>query len=139
MNLISVYERRDRHELLYRLLSERDETINISHKAMPAFCQHVAFVESKPYTAWYFITENDEVHGACYLSNQDEIGIHVFRASQGRGYGPRAVNEIIGLHGRRRYLANINPRNERSAALFANLGFKLVQHTFALDEPASGH
>lgn len=132
MTLISVYERPDRHELLWNLLKERDETTNISHKAMPTWCEHVAFVESKPYAAWYFII-GDDVHGACYLSKQDEIGVHVFRASQGCGYGPRAVNEIIRLHGRRRYIANISPRNERSAALFAALGFKLVQHTYSLE------
>lgn len=138
MNLISVYKRPDRHDILWRLLLERDETINISHKKMPGWCQHVAFVESKPYKVWFFICDPGPV-GACYLSKQNEIGIHVFRASQGRGYGPRAVDEIIRTHGPGRYLANINPRNERSAALFANLGFKLCQHTYALDEPASGH
>ena len=138
MNLISIYERPNRHDLLYRLLAEREEEINISHKVMPPWCEHFRFIESKPYTAWYFICDPDPV-GACYLSKQNEIGVHVFRASQGRGYGPRAVKAIIKQHGRRRYLANINPRNERSATLFAALGFRLVQHTYALDESASGH
>ena len=139
MTLTSIYERTDRHELLYRLLAERDETINISHKAMPTFCQHFRFVETKPYTAWYFIKDGDEVLGACYLSKQNELGIHLFRTSQGRGYGKRAIEEMVRIHGPRRYLANISPRNERSAALFAGLGFRLCQHTFELNEPAPGH
>jgi RimJ/RimL family protein N-acetyltransferase len=138
MKLLSIYERPDRHELLWNLLRERDETTNISHKEMPGWCEHFRFIEAKPYTAWYFIVDGD-VHGACYLSRHNEIGVHVFRASQGRGYGPRAIDALIKLHGPGRYLANINPRNERSATLFANRGFRLCQHTYALDEPASGH
>jgi RimJ/RimL family protein N-acetyltransferase len=131
MKLISVYDRLDRHELLYRLLAERDETINISHKAMPGWCQHVAFVESRPYEAWYFIVE-DEVHGACYLTKGDEIGVHIFKASQGGGRGPRAVETLIRKHGPRRYLANINPRNANSEGMFARLGFTLCQYTYEL-------
>ena len=139
MKLIPVYERPDRHELLWRLLLERDDTINISHRVMPGWCQHIAFVDSKPYAAWYFITDGDEVRGACYLTRGDEIGIHIYRVSQGRGYGPRAVEAIIREHGPRRYLANISPRNEPSAAMFARLGFKLCQHTYELNEPAPSH
>lgn len=139
MNLISVYERPDCYELLHKLLAERDETANISHKDMPGWCQHIMFVESRPYKAWYFIVEDGQALGSCYLSRQNEIGIHLFRACQGRGYGPRAVKEIIRLHGPGRYLANVSPRNERSAALFANLGFKCIQHTFELNEPAPDH
>jgi hypothetical protein len=37
---------------------------------------------------------------------------------------------LMQRHGHRRYLANINPRNERSAYLFSRLGFNLVQHTY---------
>jgi len=139
MNLISVYERPDRHELLYRLLAERDDEVNISHKAMPGFCQHIAFVESKPYEAWYFIVGGDDVYGACYLTKGDEIGIHIFRSHRGHGYGKRAVEALIRDKGPRRYLANISPRNENSAAMFSRLGFTLIQHTYELNEPAPSH
>jgi RimJ/RimL family protein N-acetyltransferase len=138
MKLIPVYDRLDRHELLYRLLAERSDEVNISHKAMPGWCQHVAFVESKPYEAWYFIVD-DEVHGACYLTKGDEIGIHIYRDSRGGGRGPKAVKALIREHGPRRYLANVNPRNEPSAAMFARLGFTLIQHTYELNEPAPSH
>lgn len=129
MALTSVYRRPDRHEILYRLLSERDEGVNISHKAMPCWGDHIRFVESMPYEAWYFI---GDVFGACYLSRQNEIGVFVFNEHRGKGYGRAAIQEIMRLHGKRRYLANVNPRNERSAALFASLGFELCQHTYAL-------
>lgn len=130
MNLTSVYERPDRASLLYVLLGERDETVNISHRAMPSWDEHVRFVESKPYAAWYFIVDGSLVLGACYLSKQDEIGIWIYRAHQGRGLGPEAVKLLMEQHGPRRYLANVNPRNDRSAAMFMNLGFRLCQHTY---------
>jgi RimJ/RimL family protein N-acetyltransferase len=125
---------------LYKLLQERDETTNISHKGLPDFETHRAFVESKPYADWCFIGIDhwkngdcfDLVVGACYLSKQDEIGVFIFKAYQGKGYGWRAVKALIDKHGPRRYLANINPRNERSADLFARMGFKLIQHTYEL-------
>jgi RimJ/RimL family protein N-acetyltransferase len=129
MNLISIYERPDRALVLYQLLEERDPAANISHRAMPSWDEHVRFVETKPYEAWYFI-EREGIVGACYLSKQDEIGVFVFKAHQGKNYGPWAIEAIMLKHGKRRYLANISPRNERSAEIFRNLGFKQIQATY---------
>lgn len=129
MNLLSVYERPDRALVLYQLLEERDPSANISHKAMPSWEDHVRFVESKPYEAWYFI-ENATIAGACYLSRQNEIGVAVFKAHQGNGYGPWAVQALMLKHGRRRYLANVSPHNERSAEMFEGLGFTHIQNTY---------
>jgi RimJ/RimL family protein N-acetyltransferase len=131
MNLISIYERPDRHALLYQLLSERDEAVNISHRAMPCWGDHVRYVESNPHEAWYFICDPDPV-GACYLSKSNEIGVFVFHNHQKRGYGRAAVKALMEKHGGRRYIANINPRNDPSQFLFKNLGFKLVQNTYEL-------
>ncbi len=130
ISLSSIYERPDRHELLYQLLGERDETVNISHKVMPAWADHVRFVESQPYEAWYFI--GDEPFGACYLTKQNEIGIFIFKEHQRKGYGIRAIDALIDKHGHRRYLANISSRNAPSISLFRKLGFNHAQHTYAL-------
>jgi RimJ/RimL family protein N-acetyltransferase len=130
MNLISAYERHDDGWLLYRLLGERDESVNISHKTMPCVADHIKFFKSKPYEAWYLILENAEPVGACYLSKQNEIGVQIFKRHQGKGYGKAAVQELMKRHGKRRYLANINPQNERSAKMFKDLGFGLIQHTY---------
>ncbi len=43
-----------------------------------------------------------------------------------------AVLELIRLHGPRRYLANINPRNDASIAMFQGLGFTHIQNTYEL-------
>lgn len=131
INLVSVYERPDRFQVLYDLLSERDETVNISHRRMPTWAEHVQFVESGPYRAWYLICYGD-CCGACYLTRNDEIGVQIFKKYQGWGIGPAAVMALMEKHGPRRYLANINPHNERSASMFCRLGFNLVQHTYAL-------
>lgn len=128
MNLTPIAKRPDRYTLLYDLLSERDETVNISHREMPHWEDHAKFVEKHPYEAWYFIGQ--EPVGAIYLTKQNEIGIGIFKEHQGKGYGPQAIKELMRRHGKRRYLANINPRNEPSARVFSNLGFKLVQHTY---------
>jgi len=131
MRLTSIYERPDRAQILFQLLEEREPDQNISHKAMPTWKEHLSFVESKPYKAWYFI-EDEGIVGACYLSKQDEIGIFVFKAHQGKNYGPLAVKAIMHEHGKRRYLANIAPGNERSRRIFRDLGFKHIQCTYEL-------
>jgi RimJ/RimL family protein N-acetyltransferase len=116
--------------LLYDLMGERDETINISHREMPTFDDHVCFVERRPYTEWSFIAVGDEIVGAIYLSHQDEIGCFLYRKYRGMGYGRRAILALMDSHGPRRYLANINPRNDPSRALFVSLGFTICQHTY---------
>src|SRR6185295_6171687 len=85
MNLISIYERQDRCLLLFKLLAERDDTVNISHSAMPTWEQHIKFVDKKPYEKWFFGLSGDTVVGACYLTKQNEIGIFVFKEFQGKG------------------------------------------------------
>lgn len=131
MELTSVYERHDRHELLFRLLAERGEEVNISHKEMPSWEEHIKFVESHPYEAWYFICDPEPV-GACYLTSHNEIGVFVFAEHQKRGYARAAVKAIMKEHGPGRYLANVSPRNEASRFLFSGLGFKMLQHTYEL-------
>ncbi len=136
MNLVDIYERHDRHQVLYDLLKEREgrDDINISHRGTPAWNDHVAFVESQPYAAWYLICDGDDPVGTCYLTDYNEIGIWIFSRHHGKGYGKQAVEALMQNHGPRRYLANINPRNEKSRRLWEGLGFTLLQHTYGRDE-----
>ena len=130
MKLTNIYGRPDRARVLYRLLGERKPDECISHSAMPSFEEHTRFIESRPYEGWFFI-ENGETVGAAYLSKQNEIGVFVFEAHRGKGYGKWAIEVIMANHGKRRYLANINPQNTKSAALFKSLGFYLIQNTYS--------
>lgn len=132
MKLVSVYDNPLAAAHLYQLLKERDESVNISHRAMPTWDEHLRFVASIPYAAWYLIDVDGEMVGATYLTRQDEIGIFIFRAYQGRGFGKQAVTLLTEAHPRQHYLANINPDNHRSISMFTGMGFGLLQQTYEL-------
>ena len=118
---------------LYELLKERDPRANISHKKMPSFKQHIKFVLSRPYSKWYVIVESEKDVGSIYLTKNNEIGIFIRKNVQGRGIGFNALKLLIEKNPRDRYLANVNPKNEKSIQFFKNNGFKLIQHTYELE------
>ena len=131
MNLVDVYQC-DAAWNLYNLLFERTKEQSISHKAMPSYEEHLRFIASKPYMAWYLIEVNGAMVGAVYLSKQREIGISIFKQWQGQGFAWDAVTELMRRHPGR-FLANINPANVASIGLFTNLNFKHIQNTYELE------
>lgn len=131
MRLNSVYEYAGvGWPALYRLLEERHPTQNISHKELPSIEEHITFVRSKPYLAWYYITTDVAIVGSIYLTRNREVGIGIIKAHQGKGYGTKALAELSRLHPGR-MLANINPDNAASLAFFHSQGFKPLQVTYA--------
>ncbi len=132
LELVDVYGVKGAAELLYRFLALRPKNVNISHRKMPTFPQHLRFFNSKPYKAWYFLrAPSGEDFGSIYLTKHDEIGIFLLKSHQGKGCGKKAVKLIIRKHpGVKRFLANISPKNPRSLEFFASLGFKHIQNTF---------
>lgn len=160
IELVDVYGEPLAMDILYDLLKERstedDPNVNISHRALPPYEEHRAFVDSFPYRAWHLIRLNEEVPcegeapaviaptyvGYVSITRRDEIGIVLFRAHRGKGYGRKAMQllldrykpqEAIASERAGVFLANINPKNERSIRLFTSLGFKLRQHTYGLE------
>lgn len=121
-------------QFLYDLLKERDPRANISHRKMPTFSQHEKFVNSKPYSKWYIITDSGEKVGSIYLTKQNEIGIFVKKDVQSKGIGMKAIIEMMEKNPRSRYLANVNPKNRKSIEFFKKNGFKLLQYTFELEK-----
>ena len=121
-------------EFLYNLLLERDSRANISHKKMPSLDEHTHFVLSKPYTKWYVIDLEGKKVGSIYLSKQNEIGIFLKKNIQGKGIGKYALEMLKKRNPRKRFLANVNPKNKNSAKFFRQNGFKLIQHTYELEE-----
>jgi len=119
-------------EFLYKLLEKRDSTANISHKKMPSYEEHVQFVHSKPYSVWYVIIVNNERVGSIYLSKQDEIGILLISDMTGKGMGRIALELLMRKNPRKRYLANISPKNKKSTEFFEKNGFRLIQYTYEL-------
>jgi len=122
------------YRFLYNLLMERDARANISHKKMPTYNQHVAFVSAKPYSKWYVILYDTNKVGSIYLTSQNEIGIFIKKSFQGKQLGNIALCKMIQKNPKKRYLANVNPLNKKSMRFFKNNGFKLIQYTFELSK-----
>ena len=113
---------------------ERDLRQNISHKKMPTYNQHVSFVSSKPYSKWYVILYGANKIGSVYLTSQNEIGIFIKKSFQNKKIGNTALCRLIQKNPKRRYLANVNPKNTKSIKFFKDNGFKLIQYTFELSK-----
>lgn len=133
MKLIDLYAMPSLWDVPYRLLQEREPHQSISHKAMPTWDEHCGFIRSHPYKVWYLIqTPLGEIAGCVYLSRQREIGIGILKKHRGQGLAKSAIAELMRMNPGR-ILANINPANEVSIALFENFGAKLIQYTFELE------
>jgi len=135
-------------EFLFNLLKERDPRVNISHRKMPTYNTHLKFIKSKPYKKWYIVirvtksssnkksvySDSKTKVASVYLSKNDEIGIFVSKKFHGMNIGKFALNELISRNPRKRYLANVNPKNKKSIKFFKNNNFKLIQYTFELSD-----
>lgn len=133
LTLVSVYRLPKRApRLLYTLLQERELRANISHRAMPSWRQHCNFIARRPYAAWYLIRSRTDYVGAIYLTAMNEIGVSILARWRRFGFGPRAIRLLMRKHARRRYLANVNPRNAKWIRMFKRLGFRNVQQTYEL-------
>lgn len=119
---------------LYNLLKERNPNMNISHKKMPRYSEHVKFVKSKPYTKWNIIEYGKQKIGSIYLSKNNEIGIFLKKQFQGKNVGQESLVLFMKMNPRKRYLANVSPKNIASQKFFKKNGFKLIQYTYEFEE-----
>ena len=131
-------------DLTWQLLEERPAEASISHRQiqMPTWKQHEDYVLNHPYVAWYAILNDDSIAvGTVLLTKHNEIGIAILLAYQRNGYAREAISEIMRMHdpapakpGERRgtFLANVNPNNQASIALFKSLGGRLIQFTYEM-------
>ncbi len=120
-------------KFLFEILEEREQRVNISHRKMPTFEQHKKFVASKPYSKWYVILQGIEKAGSIYLSKQNEIGIFLKKGSHHTGIGTVALKLIMEKNPKKRYLANVNPKNKKSIEFFKKNDFNILQHTYELN------
>lgn len=143
--LESVYKHPGGANALYELLrgrsTEADPHVNISHRALPSYQKHLAFVRSHPYRGWYFVKVDGLVAGSVNLTKLNEIGIVLSPDYRGKGLGKQALQMLLARvkplsaipsHRLGRFVANINPKNERSIRLFTSLGFVHIQNTYQL-------
>jgi RimJ/RimL family protein N-acetyltransferase len=113
-------------------LKERNPTANISHKKMPTYAEHVKFVMSRPYSKWYIIIHKNKKVGTIYLTKQNEIGIFIKNKMQDKRIGQRTLELLMEKNPRKRYLANVSPKNKKSIRFFTGNAFKLIQYTYEL-------
>lgn len=133
MELLSLYDHTELWNIPYQLLQEREPYQSISHRAMPTWEEHCAYVRSKPHLAWYaFKSSADFTAGCVYLSKHREIGIGVLHAHRGQGLAKEAVQAIMAKHPGR-FLANVTLANSVSRQLFYSLGFRLLSQTYILE------
>jgi len=117
---------------LFKLLKNRDQFENISHKIMPTFKNHEKFVKSKPYFKWYIIYEDLKKIGSAYITNQNEIGIHFLNIKNYEDFFLESLEIIIKKNSGKRFLLNISPKNKKLKRIAEKNKFKLIQHTYEL-------
>jgi GNAT superfamily N-acetyltransferase len=137
---------------LWTLFCERTANESISHQAAPSYIEHCDFVAKHPYRTWRIVVADQaELElpngpvGMIYVTEANEIGVQVLGAFRRRGIARRAIVSLLNelepnpaIPGVRsdHWLANINPANEKSIALFESLGFSPVQITYRRNNDA---
>ena len=112
------------------MLKEREGHINISHKSLPEWNEHLEFIKSQPYLKWEKILFQNKPVGNIYLTNRNEIGIFIKKEFQYKGIGSTALKQFMKKSGQKRFLANINPTNYKSIQFFGKNGFSHIISTF---------
>ena len=120
----------DDAKFLFDLLKQRQGIVNISHKSLPTWEEHVEYIKNNTYQSWEIIWVDNARIGDIYLTDRDEIGIFLDKEFQSNGYGSIAINEFMKKNGKKRYLANINPTNYKSIQFFGKHGFIHIQNTY---------
>ena len=120
----------DDAKFLFDLLKQRQGIVNISHKSLPTWEEHIEYIKNNTYQSWDIIWVDNVRIGDIYLTDRDEIGIFLDKKSQSNGYGSIAINEFMKKNGKKRYLANINPTNYKSIQFFGKHGFIHIQNTY---------
>jgi len=123
---ISKYD----YRFLFILLKNRDPNTSISHKKMPTYADHIKFVNSKPYSKWYVIEYRRTKAGSIYLTKNNEIGIFIKKNLHRCDIGRNAINLLMKENPKKRFLANVSPKNHKSIKFFKKNGFRLIQYTF---------
>lgn len=133
IRLENVYPPTDfKLKVLYELLLEREPDESISHTGMPTYEQHKEYVMRHPHREWHIVfNERNDPIGSFYATYKlNEMGIAVFKAHRRKGYATAMIKKMIETNGDLGIIANINPANAKSIALFERLGFVHIQNTY---------
>ena len=78
------------------------------------------------------IFSNNVKIGAAYMTNINEIGLHLKKEFQNLGIEKSILNKLLLKHPRSRYIINVNPKNKKRVQFLKKTGFSLIQHTYEL-------
>ncbi len=143
-----VYQVEEACQFTYNLLAIRikEPESNISHLEMPTVNEHMRFFNSRPFRRWWLVKADNAWVGTAYVSTRNELSVVLLPQYRRRGYGRETIQWIIDhvpplpespAVRTGEFLANINPANAASIALFEGLGFKHVQNTYQLVRTAT--
>lgn len=141
IELVDIYDAPYAEQFLYDLLKERKIIESISHRWHPTFSEHCYFVRKKPYEKWYLIltdvTTGIVPVGSIYITHGNELGIFLKKEFKRRGIGREAVKEIMKMHPKSEWFANVSPHNPDSVAFFESLGFRQLQVSLQWTSPST--
>jgi RimJ/RimL family protein N-acetyltransferase len=121
-------------DFLYKMLGERDESVNITHKKMPSYEMHKKFVlETNPYDGWYIIMLESKKTGNIWIEDNNDIGWFIKKEFQNLGIPIKAFEILKKLHKRDFYIGKNNLKNIRACRLLEKMGFTL-KNTSVNDE-----
>ena len=116
-------------KFLFNHLKERDPRENISHKKMPTYDEHVKFVLSKPYSKWYIIFEKNKKIGSVYLTNADELGLHLKKEYFRESMLKEILECLMKNEQNKRFVFNVSPRNKKFMKFLQKNGYVISQQT----------
>ncbi|MDC1319580.1 hypothetical protein N8Y93_02675 [Litorivicinus sp.] len=127
-------------QTLYRLLEQRPHAI--SHKKMPCYADHQAFVESHPYRVWYIVTLKQAPIGSVYISNENTVGLNIQNNVTDscldgilkficRNHNPLPEIQSVRCP---QFSINVPPTNVLLQESLSRLKRKVLQISYALDE-----
>ena len=87
---------------------------------------------SKPYTNWYIIKKNGKKVGSIYLSKRDEIGVSILDSFEFDEITKSSFKLLMELNPRKRYLANVSPKNKISQKFLEKNGFVGLEYVYEL-------
>lgn len=122
-------------DYLYQSLARRKSYVNISHRVMPSYSEHFFYVLNNKgkYILWQIIQYDLHKVGHFYVTELNEVGIHIDEEWQGKGFGEYALNKIIEFANSykiKTLYANISTYNEKSKDFFGYNGFTPFQITY---------
>lgn len=128
----------DQASELYALLLHRKH--NISHQSLPLVEEHLSFVNSHPYRAWYIAYLEGQAIGSFYLSKDNTIGINLVSGDDVKNvstvisYVKNYFTPLPAIKSVRSgyFTINVSPANRSLIKSLTEVGAEVLQITYSL-------